>query len=102
MDQATLRGTVVGEAGAPVAGWVSLGQNQPQRWVGRTFVLETFDGHRVEIEGLAPHTIEPVVRRKATWGVLEGDDLARFCEREAPAPDIEVVLTSGVVRGGEA
>src|SRR5688572_13237886 len=102
MEQTTLQGRVVGDSGAAVAGWVSLGPNQPQHWIATAFTIETLDGHRVEIEGLEPHTIEPVVRTKAKWVALEGNALAMLCRREAPAPDTDVVLTSSVVRGGEA
>lgn len=99
--EATVRGKVVGEPGKPVAGWVSLGPNQPQRWIAYDVRIKTDAGQEVALEGLTAGTIEPVLRTKAPWRELARHELAKLCLAEAPAPDVEVVFTTAVLRGGE-
>jgi hypothetical protein len=97
-----MRGTVIGDANTPVAGWVSLGKRSPQRWISRTVRITTEDGRKITLEDLTADTIAPVVTEEKRWRDLEGGELARLCSREAPAPDVEVELTTAVLRGGEA
>lgn len=100
-EHVVVRGTVVGEAGVAVAGWVSLGKKLPQRWLAQTVRIKTDDGRELTIEGLGADTIAPIVTREAKWQDLEGEELAKLCSREAPAPDVEVDFMTAVLRGGE-
>ena len=100
-ELAVVRGTVIGEPGAPVAGWVSLGKRQPQRWVSHVVRIVTPDEREITIEGLAETTIVPVRVDDVKWRAIDSDPLAQLCSREAPAPDVEVDFTTAVLRGGD-
>lgn len=97
----TVRGKVVGEAGKAVAGWVSLGKKQPQRWLSHVVRIADEAGREITVEGLSHDSIVPVRKREVAWREIEGDPLAQLCEREAPAPDVEVDFTTAVLRGGD-
>src|SRR5687768_3321855 len=100
-EPAIVRGTVIGDAGAPVAGWVSLGKKQPQRWISHVVRIKSDDGREITIEDLGSDTIAPVTREPAKWRDIEGDELAKLCTREAPAPDVDVDFTTALLRGGD-
>ena len=100
-ELAIVRGTVVGATRAPVAGWVSLGKREPQRWIAHVVRITSDTGHEIAIEDLAADTIVPVSTVEAKWRDLEQNDLAHLCSREAPAPDVEVDFTTAVLRGGD-
>jgi len=99
---AIVRGKVIGDPGKPVAGWVSLGKREPQRWIAHAVRIHADAGHEIVIEGLGAETIVPVSRAESKWRDLEGTELAQLCSREAPAPDVDVDFTTAVVRGGDA
>ncbi len=100
-EQIVVRGTVVGEEGVAVAGWVSLGKKLPQRWLSHTVRITSDEGHELTLEGLGADTIAPVTTREAAWSAIEGEELAKLCVREAPAPEVEVDFTTAVLRGGD-
>lgn len=101
-DQVVVRGTVVGEAGVAVAGWVSLGKKLPLRWLSHSLRITSDEGHEITLDGLGADTIAPVTKREVAWSAIEGEELAKLCTREAPAPDVEVDFTTAVLRGGDA
>ncbi len=100
-DLVVVRGTVIGDAGAAVAGWVSLGKRSPQRWISQVVRIATDDGREITLDGLGAESLTPVSTEAVKWRDLEGKDLAQLCSREAPAPDVEVDFRSAVLRGGE-
>jgi hypothetical protein len=100
-EEATLRGYVIGEEGKPVAGWVSLGLDQPQRWLAHTIRVETDEGYEVTVEELAGDSIVPVTKLDTKWGDIQHDEVAQLCYREAPAPDVDVQLRDAIIRGGD-
>jgi hypothetical protein len=100
-EEATLRGYVIGEEGKPVAGWVSLGLEQPQRWISHSVRVETDDGYEVTVEELAGDSIVPVTKLDVKWGDIEHDEIAQLCYREAPAADVEVQFRDAIIRGGD-
>lgn len=100
-EEATLRGYVIGEEGRPVAGWVSLGLDQPQRWLARSVRIETDDGYEVTIEELAGDSIVPVTKLEVPWGQIEQDEVAQLCYREAPSPETDVEFRDAILRGGD-
>lgn len=100
-EEATLRGYVIGEEGKPVAGWVSLGLEQPQRWLAHSVRVETDDGYEVTVEELAGDSIVPVTSLAVKWGEIEDDEVAKLCYREAPPADAEVQFRDAIIRGGD-
>jgi hypothetical protein len=100
-EEATLRGYVIGEEGKPVAGWVSLGLEQPQRWLAHNVRIETDDGYEVTIEELAGDSIVPVTKLDVKWGDIAQDEVAALCYREAPAADAPVQFRDAILRGGD-
>lgn len=100
-EEATLRGYVIGEEGKPIAGWVSLGDVNPQRWLAHSLRVETDEGYEVAIEELVGEGIAPVHRTKMPWGNIEKDEIAQLCYREAPAPEVEVEFVEAIIRGGD-
>jgi hypothetical protein len=96
-----VRGTVIGDAGKPVAGWVSLGKKQPQRFLSRTLRIESSEGHEMVLEDIDGNEIQPIAKREVKWQELEGTEIGNLCAREAPAPDVEVELREAVARGGD-
>ncbi len=100
-EEATLRGYVIGDEGRPVAGWVSLGLDQPQRWLAHSIRVETDDGYEVTVEELAGDSIVPVTKLDVPWGEIEHDEVAQLCYREAPAPEVEVQFRDAIIRGGD-
>lgn len=100
-EEATLRGYVIGDEGKPVAGWVSLGLEQPQRWLAHSVRIETDEGYEVTVEELAGDSIVPVTKLDVKWGDIEHDEVARLCYREAPPADVEVQFRDAIIRGGD-
>lgn len=100
-DLVVVRGTVIGEAGKPVAGWVSLGKKQPQRFLSRTVRITSSDGHEITLEDLDGEEIHPVAKREVKWPELEGTAIGNLCAREAPAPDVEIELREALLCGGD-
>jgi hypothetical protein len=100
-EEATLRGYVIGEEGKPVAGWVSLGLEHPQRWVAHSVRVETDEGYEVTVEELAGDSIVPVTKLDVKWGEIEHDEVARLCYREAPQADVAVEFRDAIIRGGD-
>lgn len=96
-----VRGTVIGDAGKPVAGWVSLGKKQPQRFLSRTIRVESDEGHEMTLEEIDGDEIQPITKREVKWQELEGTEIGNLCAREAPAPDVEVDLREAMIRGGD-
>lgn len=96
-----VRGTVIGDAGKPVAGWVSLGKKQPQRFLSRTVRIESNEGHEMTLEQIDGDEIQPVSSRDVKWQDLEGTEIGNLCAREAPAPDVEIDLREALIRGGD-
>jgi hypothetical protein len=100
-EEATLRGYVIGEEGKPIAGWVSLGLEQPQRWVSHSVRIETDEGYEVTVEELAGDSIVPVTKLDVKWGDIEHDEIAQLCYREAPDAEVEVQFRDAIIRGGD-
>jgi hypothetical protein len=100
-EEATLRGYVIGEEGKPVSGWVSLGLEQPQRWLSHAVRVETDEGYEVTVEELAGDSIVPVTKLDVKWGDIEHDEIAQLCYREAPPSDVEVLFRDAIIRGGD-
>lgn len=100
-EEATLRGYVIGEEGKPVAGWVSLGMEHPQRWLAHSVRVETDEGYEVTVEELAGDSIVPVTKLDVKWGDIAHDEVAQLCYREAPPPDVEVQFRDAIIRGGD-
>jgi hypothetical protein len=100
-ERVVVHGAVIGEAGKPVAGWVSLGASQPQRWLSRTVRIASDEGHEITVEDLGGEAIAPVTKREVVWSDFEKDELSSLLVRDAPAPDVEVKLHDAILRGGD-
>jgi hypothetical protein len=100
-EEAMLRGYVIGEEGKPIAGWVSLGLEHPQRWISHSVRIETDEGYEVTVEELAGDSIVPVTKLDVKWGDIEHDEIAQLCYREAPPAEVEVQFRDAIIRGGD-
>ena len=94
-------GTVIGDRGVPIAGYVKLGASGARRAIATSVTLRADDGHELELVELATATIEPVATRRAAWQDLEREPGSSLLVDDAPAPDVEVEVSAALLRGGE-